>query len=207
MQPGRQAKPGREDADNARTIRPIKSPVQSPNPAASEDGASISGKFPAWSAPTGLEAKEDYSADLDIDENAFSQKISRLRVRRLALISVRMWKTEDSFQQQSSTGQKRSSKLSNTQVARDPSPSHPLTPSKLNNNESLSRRPRLISPQSPLSRSTSRSNSFRGNDANEEVAKRTLSRLSKYAEVEDEGYDDVFIAEDEKRFGCGWTCF
>lgn len=88
MQPGRQAKPGREDADNARTIRPIKSPVQSPNPAASEDGANISGKFPAWSAPTGLEAKEDYSADLDIDENAFSRKVSRLRVRRSAVISL-----------------------------------------------------------------------------------------------------------------------
>ncbi|KAJ9117782.1 hypothetical protein QFC20_000061 [Naganishia adeliensis] len=178
---GRPPKPSKEEADNARTIRPIKSPIHSPDPSAAEHGANSIGKFPVSSVPMWLEAKEDYSADLDFDENAFSQKISRLR--------------------QSSTGQKRESKQDMIQTARAPSPSQPPTPSKLPKNDSVPRRPRLISPQSPLSRSISRSNSFRGAEVNDEQAKQTLSRLSKYAEVEDEGYDDVFIAEDEKRFG------
>lgn len=82
--PGRPPKPSKEEADNARTIRPIKSPIHSPDPSAAEHGANSIGKFPVSSVPMWLEAKEDYSADLDFDENAFSQKISRLRVRIFA---------------------------------------------------------------------------------------------------------------------------
>lgn len=66
----------------------------------------------------------------------------------------------------------------------------------------IAQRPRLGSTQSPSSRSTSRSNSFRGVAPDEESNKRTLLTLDKYAEREDEGYDDVFAADAEERFGC-----
>lgn len=109
-------------------------------------------------------------------------------------------------EQQSSAGNQRAAKADNIQNARGPSPSQPLTPSKSHKIDADPRRPRLASPQSALSRSTSRSSSFRGNYGTDEAAKRAISRLSKYAEVEDEGYDDVFVAEEEKRFGCAWRC-
>lgn len=82
------------------------------------------------------------------------------------------------------------------------SASGPLTPSLSHGGDSVLRRPRLISPSSPLRRSTSRSSSFKGGDTNDEATRHTLSSLSKYAEAENEGYDDVFAAEEDVRFGC-----
>lgn len=82
------------------------------------------------------------------------------------------------------------------------SASRPLTPSVSHDSDSVLRRPQLISPASLLRRSTSRSSSFKGGDSNDEVTRRTLSTLSKYAEAENEGYDDVFAAEEDVRFGC-----
>ncbi|KAJ9103878.1 hypothetical protein QFC21_002340 [Naganishia friedmannii] len=65
----------------------------------------------------------------------------------------------------------------------------------------VAQRPRFGPTQSPGSRSTSRSNSFRGVAPDDESSKRALLTLDKYAERDDEGYDDVFAADPEERFG------
>ncbi|KAJ9120190.1 hypothetical protein QFC22_003090 [Naganishia vaughanmartiniae] len=61
--------------------------------------------------------------------------------------------------------------------------------------------PQLRPTQSPSSRPTSRSNSFRGVAPDDESSKRAFLTLNKYAERDDEGYDDVFAVDSEERLG------
>lgn len=82
---GRQNRPSKDEGDNGRTIRPAKSPATSPallstSVLTSTHDVQMARPLPSViSAPT-ENSKEDYSADIDFDEQSFSQKIGRLRV-------------------------------------------------------------------------------------------------------------------------------
>ncbi|GHJ83897.1 hypothetical protein NliqN6_0299 [Naganishia liquefaciens] len=179
---GRAAKRGKEEFDNARTIRPVKSHAQSPNLASANSFSVNAPDEPllghAVHTPDSA-ATEDFSADLEFDETSFSQKVLRMRI---------------------SSSSSRLAKPSETIDGRAPA-SVPPTPSFSHGSEAALPRPRLISPSSPLRRSISRSSSFKGTEGDEEAAKRTLLKLSKYAEKENEGYDDVFVADEDVRSG------
>ena len=81
---GRAAKRGKEEFDNARTIRPVKSHAQSPNLASANSFSVNAPDEPllghAVHTPDSA-ATEDFSADLEFDETSFSQKVLRMRVR------------------------------------------------------------------------------------------------------------------------------
>lgn len=82
---GRAASRGKEEIDNAKTIRPIKSPSQSFDLASAN---SLSAKarddaIPKYSSKKPVpDDREDFSADLEFDETSFSQKVLRIRVRQ-----------------------------------------------------------------------------------------------------------------------------
>lgn len=83
--PGRAASRGKEEIDNAETIRPVKSPSQSPN-LASANSFSVEARddsVPRYSSKMPVpDDREDFSADLEFDEMSFSQKVLRMRVRQ-----------------------------------------------------------------------------------------------------------------------------
>jgi hypothetical protein len=73
----------KDEVDNAETIRPIKSPTQSPHlPSANSFSVDARSEPMTTSLNVKLahDAKEDFSDDLEVDDKSFSQKVSRMRV-------------------------------------------------------------------------------------------------------------------------------
>lgn len=163
-----------------KTIKPTKSPLSSP--------PELSRPFSSFSKNTGQQAYDqtgpdsdgDDFADLAFDEKELSQKVASFRLQGLKKNTI--YRPED---------------ISKLSLRGKGQPSQPSSPRRSTSGNSLfPDRPRLSSSGSfgsLSSRSPSRSSSFRFASPEEvEQIKATQEELSKYAEVEDEGYDDVF---------------
>lgn len=166
----------RDEPDNMKTIKPTKSPLGSPP----EIGRSISsiGRFGTGSSSLFKDdSSEDYS-DLALpNESEFADKLQRFKVNGIQ--TSKIYRPED---------------ISMLSLRGTPGPSRPSSSRDIVS--SLSQRPRLGSGGSfgsGSSRSPSRRSSFRFTPADDvEQLKATERELSKYAEGEEEDYDDVF---------------
>jgi hypothetical protein len=159
-----------------KTIKPTKSPLGSP-PEATRTVSSI-GRFGTGSSSQFRDdSSEDYSDLAPTDESELNDKLQRFKLNGLQMGKI--YRPED---------------ISMLSLRGTPGPSRPNSSRDISS--SLSQRPRLGSGGSfgsGSSRSPSRTSSFRFTPADDvEQIKATQRELSKYAEVEDEDYDDVF---------------
>lgn len=173
-----------EEPDNMKTIKPTKSPLSSP-PEANRPFSSFSMRSNE-SKLRGAEIgdDDDFSDLLGGGEADLNQKVATFRLMESKKQSL--YRPED---------------ISKLSVRSDIQPSIPTSPRKLSGS-TFAARPRLPSSGSAgslSSRSPSRASSFRfASPQEEEQIKAMQEELSKYAEGDEEGYDDVFgpIEED-----------
>lgn len=172
----RAEKSSRDEPDNMKTIKPTKSPLGSP-PEVTRTISSI-GRFGTESPSLYKDdSSEDYSDLAPADESDLNEKLQRFKLNGLQMGKI--YRPED---------------ISMLSLRGTPGPSRPTSSRDISS--SLSQRPRLGSGGSfgsGSSRSPSRTSSFRFTPTDDaEQIKATERELSKYAEVEEEDYDDVF---------------
>ena len=159
-----------------KTIKPTKSPLGSP-PEVTRSISSI-GRFGTGSSSLFRDdSSEDYSDLAPSDESELNDKLQRFKTNGLQMNKI--YRPED---------------ISMLSLRGTPGPSRPSSSRDIVG--SLSQRPRLGSGGSlgsGSSRSPSRTSSFRFTPADDvEQLKATEKELTKYAEGEEEDYDDVF---------------
>jgi hypothetical protein len=175
------SKPGQDEPDNMKTIKPARSPLNSP-PEISRPFPSLTRSVAAnYTLNANEDSSEDYSDLAPSDDLELGEKVQRFKLNGLKPHTI--YRPED---------------ISALSLRGTPGPSR--SDSSRGPSGGYFERPRLPSSGSAgsiSSKSPSRSASFRISSAAEaEHFEATEKELKKYAEEEDEGYDDVFAAGD-----------